>query len=483
MTNRLRGLINDNEAAYLKILIVGRDSVAAKNALQRLCKLYRDGARLRDDSEMRVILLGSLVHSDPKVIRWALNGLAFLARAEDDQAVISAISTYRDNPDILGAGVAALASLKSLDQLRDSLDGIDLPLRGAALFAAAQQIKSLEPDLRSERVSIDTTDYGALRLATVLVGVNKAPEHLFESGHENSVMLGELNRHPDPLTAQYSIWAITERAEYSIADLKIPLQDAGSTQPNIRAYIYQLVAEDADTAKSNIDFLKQGIEDGEREVRDHLARGLKATYFDGIRSITENWFLNEDDEKTRLRILDHICCQSDLDQEYLNFALNLFTSDNLSRFERAQIEASAGKKLGFEIRRFQYTKSSFEFRGELALTSTVNIGSLNSGVVAINGNASNSGQIGLTSTQAIEQSRSFVSKVCELAAASKEPIPAEISEAFAIAKDSPNKSNISKILGWLKSGAKIGGTVLAAVGVLPDAISGIEALIPLLPST
>jgi hypothetical protein len=160
MANRLKGLINDQEAAYLKLLIVGPDDTAAKNALQRLCKLYRGDQRLRDESEMRRILLGSLQHPDPKVIRWSLNALAFIAKPEDDKAIINAISEHRENPDILGAGVAALASLKALDDLRSSLDGIELPLRGAALFAAAQQIRSLEADLRKNRVDINSDQYG-----------------------------------------------------------------------------------------------------------------------------------------------------------------------------------------------------------------------------------------------------------------------------------------------------------------------------------
>jgi hypothetical protein len=51
------------------------------------------------------------------------------------------------------------------------------------------------------------------------VGLNKAPENLFEPKYENAEIVGVLNNHHDGLVAQYSVWAICENPRLNIDHL------------------------------------------------------------------------------------------------------------------------------------------------------------------------------------------------------------------------------------------------------------------------
>lgn len=481
MATRRRKLINDQEATYLNLLIVGDDPTASKNALQRLCKLYRDGYRLRSENQFRLILLASLKHKDAKVIRWSLNGLAFLGREEDATTLVETVDRNRADPDVLGAGVAALAARTELDQLRSLLAGIDLPLRGAALFAAAQQIPSLTPDLRSERVSIDTPDHGMLRLATVLVGINKAPEHLFDADHENRVLLGQLNEHDDAMTAQYSIWALTEREEYGLDDLTIPLSNFPHLRDNIRAYAFQLIAEDPEIAEKEFDLLREGAEDDVNEVREHLARGLRDTYFSGLGTFAIDWFLTEDDDKTKRRLLDHLAAHSDSDPTYKQFCLELYKTSGSQSLERVQLEASSSKSLAFEIRKHNYQQDAIRFEGGVNVTNVNFNKEVNAGALAINGNATVHGDVNISVQEACAKAVELLEAVRTATEKSDEPVPLDIKATLDEGKSAPTKSNVSKVYEWLKTGAKVGGTVLSAIGLAPDVITGFETILPYLP--
>ena len=138
-----RGAIDSVEATFLELQLVGPDPTAKKNALQRLCRLYRLGQRLRAPERSVLLILGLLYDPDKKVVRWALNASAFLVKEDRIGAIIDAIERNREDPDILGAGVAALAANHDEEKLRAILEARGLPLQGATLLAAAQKLPQL----------------------------------------------------------------------------------------------------------------------------------------------------------------------------------------------------------------------------------------------------------------------------------------------------------------------------------------------------
>jgi len=91
MRRRSNRFIDLRDAAYLDLLIGDRDSESKKIGLQRLCKLYRQGMRHRDEERITTHLMGLLFDDAPKVKRWALNALALAGSRKNVAAITEAM--------------------------------------------------------------------------------------------------------------------------------------------------------------------------------------------------------------------------------------------------------------------------------------------------------------------------------------------------------------------------------------------------------
>lgn len=340
MRPRRISYISSTETAYLELLISDRDPESKKLGLQRLCKWYRRGLQLRQPERVRIYLMGLLHDGVPKVTRWALNALALMGTTQNAGAVVEAIQRHRNDPDILGAGVSALCALLPAEKARAELERADLPLTGAILMAAVQHSGHFQPELRMARVSIEKADPPELRLAGVLVGLDKAPEHLFSPTLPNRDVIGELNSHPDPIVAQYSIWATYEHPKLSLKNLRLPLHDVEAKPANIRKYVYQLAAKNVETAQDNYDFLVLGSEDPSPEARAGLASGLREIYFDGLETLILDWFADEEADQVKQRLLEHMARNSGRCGAYAEPVLRAYEAANAS-LTRARLEAAA----------------------------------------------------------------------------------------------------------------------------------------------
>jgi hypothetical protein len=279
----VKGFISDQEASYIELLLGHVDARGKENGLERLCTHYRRGFRLRNPHPVRQTLNALLYSADASVRRWSLNAIALIGNRHDNlHPILDAIERDRGNEDILGAGIAALVALTQPDDLVQLLGGIGVPLEGPALLAAAQQTDAYTAQLAANRIKVDSASDAELRLAVVLIGLNKAPEHLFDLSHENRAVIGSVNRHHEPSVAQYSVWAICENAGLSLADLGVPLADIEGLPANVRGYVFRLITADAETAEKHRQYLVVGSEDPSEKARLGLAAGLQPVYFDGL---------------------------------------------------------------------------------------------------------------------------------------------------------------------------------------------------------
>jgi hypothetical protein len=224
--------------------------------------------------------MGLLHDEAPKVKRWALNALALAGNRSHVPAVVEAIQRNRHDPDIIGAGVSALCALLPADEARAQLQKVDLPIEGAVLLAAVQHSAHFQDELRVTRVNIDKASSAELRMAGILVGLNRAPKNLFSLSIPNENIIGELNHYRDAFVAQYSIWATYENPNLGLKNLRLRLHGVESKPANVRKHVYQLVAQDSQTAMENYDFLVVGSEDPSADARAGLATGLRDIYFD-----------------------------------------------------------------------------------------------------------------------------------------------------------------------------------------------------------
>ena len=337
-TNRY---LDPTEVAYIELLIGDRDPESKKIGLQRLCKLYRQGLRHHQPERLSIHLMGLLHDEAPKVKRWALNALALIGSRNNIKAIVEAIQRNRNDPDILGAGVSALCALLPAAEAKKELEQADLPLAGATLMAAVQHSGHFQNELRIARVQIDYADPPELRLAGILVGLDKAPEHLFSLNIPNREVIGELNLHPDAIVAQYSIWATYENPTLSLKDLRLPLHDVEAKPANIRKYVYQLAAKDVQTAQDNYEFLVRGSEDPDAEARAGLATGLRGVYFDGLETLILDWFNDEKVDRVKQRLLEHMARNADNCSPYAAPALRAYEAADSGSLTRARLEAAA----------------------------------------------------------------------------------------------------------------------------------------------
>jgi nucleoside phosphorylase len=190
-------------------------------------------------------------------------------------------------------------------------------------------------------VRVDYADPPELRLAGILVGLDKAPENLFSLNAFNREAIGELNLHPDSIVAQYSIWATYENPNLGLKNLRLPLHDVEAKAPNVRKYVYQLAVKDVQTAHDNYEFLVLGSEDPAPEARAGLATGLRGIYFDGLEGLVTDWFKDEEVERVKQRLLEHMARNADNCAAYAAPAMRAYEAADAGSLTRARLEAAA----------------------------------------------------------------------------------------------------------------------------------------------
>jgi len=226
--------VSDQQAAYLQLLIADRDADSRKHALETIAKLYRTGGRFKNPERILPHIIFLCKDEHEKVRRWAFNTLALVGTKKEVPSLIEALSREASNPDVLAAVIVALSSLANEEETRSILFRADLPLEGFALLAAAQQNPAFAQELTKTRVDIDSASVSDLRLATLLLGLRKAPENMLSERHLNRDVIGDLNFYPDELVSQYSVWAAYEDPGMDLSSLRIKPKDLFDFHPGIR---------------------------------------------------------------------------------------------------------------------------------------------------------------------------------------------------------------------------------------------------------
>lgn len=347
--------ISDQEAAYLSLLISEKSADSRKAALERISKLYRMNKRFRNPERIVPLILYQFGHNAEKVRRWAFNALALVGSRDDVPAVVAALDQQRDDPDAFAAAIACLAALADEDQTRLLLKKNDLAVEGFVLLAAAQQNPVFSAELQRTRINIDNADAADLRLATLLLGLRKAPENLLSAKFTNKQVIGELNFYNDRLVSQYSVWAAYEDRGMSISDLKILPKDFDSYHSGIRKYGYRLMTANKTTAKKNHEYIVHASEDRNDEAREGLAVGLRDVFFDGVEELVFDWFKDEASDPIRARLLEHMAVNAERAPVYRTPVLQNYERLPSGGIGRAQLDAAAaGTSLFQEMRRIEY---------------------------------------------------------------------------------------------------------------------------------
>ena len=229
-----------------------------------------------------------------------------------------ALATYHYDPEVLAAAIAAFYHIDTNASLELRKFGFDQRMM---TLAALQHVPASSLDLSALPIRVDLADEEQLKLGLLVVGLGKAPENMFEPNHDNAAIVRVLGSHHDPIVSQYSIWAITENINLNIDHLGIDIKNVEQMLPNIRAWVFQLLAMDAANSNRYTEYVKLGIADESVEARVGLSVGLRNIFSESLAPMVIEWFAVEDDQQVRQNLADHLLRQSDRHEPYRRWAI------------------------------------------------------------------------------------------------------------------------------------------------------------------
>ncbi|KAA0969381.1 hypothetical protein FPY71_12565 [Aureimonas fodinaquatilis] len=465
MADRRRRMLNSFQAGYLKSELESGSAIRSKQALQQLCKMFRMGVALQQDDRisMEIAILGVLssAASDEKIRRWALSALTYVGRKEVSRnAVLRAISDYPDEPQVLAAAIATLFKFDG-NAAQKVITHHGACTAEMIALSALQTTDPKQLDLSNLNVNIENAEPVPLKLALLLVGLDRSPENIFDPRHSNAEIVRVLGAHHEPIVSQYSVWAAAENPHLGAANIGIDLRDLYGQEPNVRSYVYRLFAEESAVSSQRHEIIVQGSKDSDKEARSGLAIGLRDNFYDGLESVTVDWFHEEDDHDIGAHVLDHIIAQAEKVPTYEKIAIDHyeFAAGDLKKRFRMEA-AAAGTKIysAFKRKSIELEAGLFGLVGGNVTNnnSFINNGTMQ-GAVSQSGQAVNHGemQAALTQGQILESRKLLDRVVAEIDTVPlSDEIKGEVRQAVVHAKGQTDNETLSTVVGVLEKAEK-----------------------------
>lgn len=470
-----------------------------KNGLQRICHAYRSGYRIKDEPDrtgLERLINGVLrTHSDePKVRRWSLNAIALLGRKETClESVEDILQKYEHDPETMASAIAAVFKfIPSAQERLIKKMGIDPDL---VVLSALQQTPVQEIDLSNTRINIERASPEILKLGLILVGVGKAPQHIFHPRHENGEIVRVLGGHHDEIVSQYSVWAISENSALGLNNLGISIKNIENQKQNVRAWMHRLIAMNADATNPYIEYILLGIDDDQIKVREGLAAGLQNTFFDGLDPCVLDWYVAEPSESVRSNVLDHIVKQSTNCSNYEGFALEFYEKEGAGSPRRMRMEAMAagtgtyGKLIKLKIEGqselFENIEYHQYFYGDIDMSNrSVKVGGNVSGIVATGDETKNtinrslSGDEIVTILREFQSARQIIDEVDV-----DDRLKSKARNAIDDAEKDPSPGKLERALGVIKKVAEAAKSVTKSVKSLLGIIKAVTEIVYKINST
>lgn len=345
-----KGSITHQQAAFLRYELASNDTRRQKAALQTLCRLVRSGWTLRPEARasFEQMAAGLTVNStDAKVVRWGLNTIARIGTvANTAESAKYALRVHEGDPEIIAAGVSALAALyRGKIPTEIKMGEIDPATR---MLAAMQTVAPRLLDKTSLTINIDGADPELLKLALILVGLNRDIQHLLHPRHENGVIVKDLGQHDDPIVRQYSVWSVIENKRLSIEHLGIPFTDVERQPPNVQSKLLQLGASAVQDLTERQELIIVGSNLPAEEAREGLANGLTQEFYEGLQDVTISWAQTENEQRVLLPLAEHFARHAEEVPSYRDEALAFF--DRGAEFRERVRMGAEGTALYAEVR-------------------------------------------------------------------------------------------------------------------------------------
>ena len=318
MTGAVRKVLNDPEEAQIRYALrLDQTERGIKKGLQELCSLYENNRFLRDSTTVRQLVHSHLGSRAILLRRWSLKALGLIGHPEDTARIVDRL---RIETDVEAQTWGAAALLKNADDRGVKEVCAEANLEQSTAFTLAARLYAPERwlKLHPEPITVSLNDDDlTLKWATFLVGYNRAPDAMFHRRHANPIFIGELNLHPTPEISEYSIWAMWERPEFGVTDLKIALDQVGTHPESVRKWLYRLMLKSP---------IKTGLDpdavDHLRKIetvvsaREGLALGVVGSPELNFDSVLIEWFHTESDAGIRETLLVGIARRSSGNPEF-----------------------------------------------------------------------------------------------------------------------------------------------------------------------
>lgn len=317
--------ISDLEAAFLKFELESQDARRQKTALQDVCRRYRSGQALAPEARHEFeVQTGYLAVNarDRKVVRWALNSIARLGTQQGAaNSVKAALSRHVEDPEIVGAAIAALAAL-----YRGAVP--ELPSNAPVppemrVLAAMQTVTAAQLSKVQLQINIEHADAELLKLALIVIGLNRDIQHLLHPRFENGDLVRVLGQHDDPVVRQYSVWAVTENAALDLNHLGISFDRTEAESENVQAKLLELGASSIVDLTERQDLILAGSSYPSVLAREGLAKGLLRNYYNGLEGVTLDWARTEAEMRVRVLLAEHFGRFADRLPSYEDMATDL----------------------------------------------------------------------------------------------------------------------------------------------------------------
>lgn len=343
--------IGDLEAAFLKFELESQDVRRQKTALQDLCRRYRGGQRLAPEMkhvfEIQACYL-AVNAQDLKVVRWSLNTIARLGTQQGAaNSVMAALTRHAEDPEIVGAAIAALAAL-----YRGAIPNLpaDAPVPAEVrVLAAMQTVTAAQLGNVQLQIDIDLADAELFKLALIVIGLNRDIQHLLHPRYENGDLVRVLGQHDDPIVRQYSVWAVTENATLGLEHLGISFDRTETEPDNVQAKLLELGASSITDLMERQDLILAGSSYPSVLAREGLAKGLLRSFYDGLEGVTLDWVQTEADMRVRVLLAEHFGRYADCLPSYEDMAIELASEGGDLR--RHVLRGADGKPLQRRLER------------------------------------------------------------------------------------------------------------------------------------
>ena len=443
---------------------------------------------IREPTRFRSTVLGLLWHGDILVRRWASKAITLLGlgTATNVNVLYKALSSEQDfeNRAWLISAIGKLAIQSNVKKICEDA-GIDYlkEYELAARLFSEQRFDSLG----SKFIDIESDTNHALLWLSLSEGYEKAPENVAHVTYDNVEIIRQLNSHPDPKVAEYSVWSLWQHPDRSAKDLFLEEEKYAVQPSGVRRWLYRLHAKDPEELLKRTDFLQSFYQDASREAREGLALGLRDVQVRQAQNEVVKWFTNEEDVAISELLYEHMARNSDGEKRFEALVVSKYTEEaNDGPFRNRMLAAASGTSLLNKLRLIDLDESTNKLKSVIGEphpqlfstggTTTMvnvygNVGNLSLGDQKIRADKliqdfSSSGISAETITEILKAAEANLGKV------EREGLAQEINK-FADAPNQESAMSLKDKLTALAGTVNAGGKAAAAIDKLLEVLQGV----------